>query len=502
MASMLFSELLFALESQGISVRKVLKNHLNPEISNVTSHSSKLYPQSLFCCVTGRTQDGHNYAPEVFSKGVTAFLCERELSLEAPQIIVENTRAYLGKISEIVYGFPSESLRLTGITGTNGKSSTAFILRSIIEAGGARSGLLGTIEYSDGVEKEEAGRTTPEASDLQRFFARMRDHGCSDCVMEVSSHAVIEKRIEGCSFSGLIFSNLTPEHLDYHGDMENYFQAKKHVFEAYTRKGWLGALNCDDLYGKRLYEEFSSHSTAYGLKEGYDKKIQLLSASFSSNSTEMEVLDPHNKPCRIRLPLVGKFNLYNALGAMTLASLYGIPWEQILQGLVEIPKIPGRMESYFTDRDFSCVIDYAHTPDALEKVLHSLRQCCRGSLRVLFGSGGNRFPGNRPLMGIAAAKYADAIVITMDNPRFEDPHVIAQENYKGVLEENPRIPCQVIVDRAEAIYNLLDSGEPKDILVIAGKGPETYLEIAGVRQPFSDKGTFHAWSRERGVSYR
>ncbi len=497
---MFFRELLHKLENRGILIEKVLNDAMDPELSDITSHSSKIYPQSMFCCIPGRTWDGHDYAQEAFAKGAVAFLCERELPfLEAPQLILKNVRKNLGKISETFYDFPVQGLRLTGITGTNGKSSTAFIMRSIIEAGGSKSGLLGTIEYSDGVEKEEAGRTTPEATELQRFFARMLRHGCSDCVMEASSHAVMEGRLEGCRFDGLIFSNLTPEHLDYHGDMENYFQAKRRIFTSHTKETWYGALNCDDPYGARLYEDFAPCCSSYGLK-GERNRVSLLSSSFSANSIDVELEHYDGKYARIRIPLAGTFNLYNALGAMTLASLYGIPWEQILEGIEKVPKIPGRMESYRTEKGFTCVIDYAHTPDALEKALSALRQCSRGKLRVLFGSGGNRFPGNRPLMGAAVARYADDIVITMDNPRFEDPQNIALENYAGVIKENPQIPCRIIVNRKEAIYALLDSGTPDDILLIAGKGPETYLEICGVRHSFSDRGTFEDWCRDRGVA--
>ncbi len=500
---MRFQELVSMLKEEKIPVARVGENAESPQISDITCHSSKIYPQSLFCCLCGRERDGHDYALEALSKGAVAFLCEKELPIDAPQVQIPDLRKYLGKISEMLYGFPSKELRLTGITGTNGKSSTAFIMRAIIQAGGGKSGLLGTIEYSDGVQAEEAGRTTPEAPDLQRFFAKMRKHGCSDCVMEISSHAVMEGRIEGCRFDGLIFSNLTPEHLDYHGDMEAYFQAKKKIFEEYTKAGWKGALNEDDPYGVRLQAQFSHACSTYGLHmEKGNHRIQLLSSSFRSDGTEIELEGPGGRRARIHLPLVGKFNLYNTLGAMTLADLYGISWEQILQGVRDIPKIPGRMESYRTEKGSTCIIDYAHTPDALAKVLASLKPCCTGKLRVLFGSGGNRFPGNRPLMGIAAAQYADDIIITMDNPRYEDPQGIAEENYQGVLQENREIPCCIILDRKEAIHHLLDSGEREDILVIAGKGPETYLEICGVRHSFSDKGVFEEWALQRGVSYQ
>jgi len=500
---MYFRELVHMLKTQEILIAKVEEHDSNPQLSDITCHSSKIYPQSLFCCIAGRKWDGHDYAREALSKGAVAFLCERQLPLEAPQMVIPNLRKHLGKISEVFYDAPSKNLRLTGITGTNGKSSTAFIMRSIIHASGGKSGLLGTIEYSDGVHKEEAGRTTPEAPDLQRFFAKMRKHGCSDCVMEISSHAVMEGRIAGCDFNGLIFSNLTPEHLDYHGNMEAYFQAKRSIFTKHTRKNWHGALNSDDPYGARLYEEFFDFCASYGLESGNSKHhITLLSSTFHPEGTEVRLQGPQGQISQITLPLVGKFNLYNTLGAMTLASLYGIPWEDLILGVQQIPKIPGRMESYRTEKGVTCIIDYAHTPDALAKVLASLKYCCQGKLRVLFGSGGNRFPGNRPLMGIAAARYADDIIITMDNPRYEDPQIIAEENYQGVLQENAQIPCKIIVDRKEAIHHLLDSGEREDILVIAGKGPESYLEISGTRHAFSDKGALEEWALERGVSYR
>ena len=500
---MYFQELMHMIKAEGIPVAKIGESVENPYLLDITCHSSKIYPQSLFCCLSGRERDGHEYAAEAFSKGAVAFLCEKELPLGAPKIQIPNLRKHLGKISRIFYGSPSEELRLTGITGTNGKSSTAFILRAIIQASGGKSGLLGTIEYSDGVESEEAGRTTPEAPELQRFFAKMRKHGCSDCVMEISSHAVMEGRIKGCSFDGLIFSNLTPEHLDYHGDMETYFQAKKKIFEDYTRATWKGALNGDDPYGMRLHRQFPHFCSTYGLDaENKNHRIRLISSLFRSDATEIELRGPQGQHASITLPLVGKFNLYNTLGAITLADLYGISWEQILRGVEAIPKIPGRMESYRTEKGITCIIDYAHTPDALEKVLASLKPCCRGKLRVLFGSGGNRFPGNRPLMGIAAARHADDIIITMDNPRYEDPQSIAEENYQGVLQQNRQIPCRIILDRKEAIHHLLDSGEREDILVIAGKGPETYLEICGVRHSFSDKGAFEEWALQRGVLYR
>lgn len=488
------------LEGNGEIEQVVFPSKESLPITSIFSNSRECNPGSLFCCIQGEKHDGHVFAADAVQRGAIALLCKRPLEINVPQIIVKDVRWVMGYAAAIVYDCPSEHLAMYGVTGTNGKSTSSYMMRSVLQASGEKSGLMGTIVYSDGDVEEEASRTTPESCDVQRYLARMVRNECKSATMEVSSHGAVQGRLNGCFFSGMIFTNLTPEHLDYHGDMEHYFMAKKSIFEKYVSHDWCGAINGDDEYGKRLLYEYKDHCLSYGLCScaGHDVYPTWLEMGLSG--LQMDVRLPTGKSLELNLPVTGRFNVYNALGVIALAYGVGINMPTIKRGLETMPQVPGRVEKYFFENGVCAVVDYAHTPDALQNVLSAMREICKGRLISVFGHGGERYHGNRPLLGQVASENADVVVVTMDNPRSEDPAQIAEEIEKGFtssLLEHYRI-----LNRQEAVGTALSMARPGDMVVISGKGPEHYILLQDKRIPYNDSETIKEWGMKQGLRWQ
>ncbi len=439
------------------------------EVSGLAYSSQSVTPGALFFCVPGFRSDGHDFAPDAVARGAAALVCERPLGLGVPEVVVDDVRAAMGPAAARFEGDPTAQLQLVGITGTNGKTTTAFLVRHLFEAAGRQCGLLGTVKRVVAGVEEEVERTTPEAIDLQHTFRRMVDGGDVACAMEVSSHALELGRVSGIRFACRVFTNLTQDHLDFHETMEDYFLAKRRLFE----EGGLAVVNIDDEYGRRLAAEIDCVTFSIEREADYrarDIEFDLMGSRFTCETPEGEL--------RIESPLPGVFNVMNVLGAIAAVRSLGVE-EISLEGF---GRVPGRFEPVDEGQDFGVLVDYAHTPDSLENVLRAAREVTRGRLHAVFGAGGDRDRGKRPLMGDAARRLADRVLVTSDNPRSESPEAIIDEIMEGAGPGAERE-----VDRRRAIALAIDSAEPGDVVVIAGKGHEQGQEFEnGRKEPFDD----------------
>lgn len=447
-----------------------------PEVmlSGVCYSSARTRPGDLFFCVRGLNTDGHDFAGEAVARGAVALVCERPLELGVPEIVVDDVRAVLGPLSARFYGNPSNKLAVVAITGTNGKTTTAFLLRGLLEQAGIRCGLLGSVETVIGGITEPSGRTTPEAPDLQNALWRMHKAGDAACVMEASSHALALERTAGTRFHTRVFTNLTRDHLDFHVTMENYFRAKCRLFEG---PGTIVVCG-DNHHGQRLADEFYATAT-FGLEDHADFRARGISCAIGSSSFVLETADGHT--C-VELGLSGRFNVQNAVGAAAAAASLGVTDLDVLaRGLSSGPEIPGRFQLVDEGQDFTAVVDFAHTPDALANCLAAARSLARRDVHVVFGAEGDSDRGKRPLMGATARRLADHIILTSDDPRSEDPNRIIHEVADGF--DLPRE-----VDRSRAIERALQAARRGDIVVVAGRGHERYQIMAdGKREPFDDE---------------
>lgn len=463
-------------------------------ITDVVSDSRVVRPGALFCCIRGEKSDGHDYIPMAMELGASALLCERPVGSGLPAVVVPSVREVMGEVAAAVYGNPADRLLMVGVTGTNGKSTTTYILRSILEAAGIRSGLLGTIVESDGVRERDADRTTPESCVVQRRLAEMVRNGCGACVMETSSHGLFMGRLKGCRFDIPLFTNLNPEHLDFHKDMEQYFQAKRLLFSRYWRPGAEGAVNAGDPYGRRLLEDFPDRLRGFSLSSEAFAQVRAFQTDLEG--TSMTVCMRGLPDLELRTPLVGKFNVWNVLAAVT--ALRGrVEDGAIVRGIAAVPQVPGRLERYRLPNGACCFIDFAHTPEALRNVLSAARELCPGRLISVFGHGGGRYPLNRPALGRTAAGLADLVIVTMDNPRDEDPADIAAGIVQGI-EEAGGARYRVVLDRREAVCTALSVAAPGDVIVVSGKGPERYLQIGAEKRAYSDAEAVESWIRSSG----
>jgi UDP-N-acetylmuramoyl-L-alanyl-D-glutamate--2,6-diaminopimelate ligase len=431
------------------------------EIADLAYDSRKAGPGTLFFCVPGERVDGHEFAPTAVDAGASALIVERELlGLDVAQVVVEDARAAMAPIAVQFFGDPTAELKVAGITGTNGKTTTAYLQREILEAAGVRTGLLGTVKQVVGGVEEEVERTTPEAIDLQGTFRRMLDRGDVACAMEVSSHALALHRADAIHFDVTLFTNLTQDHLDFHADMEDYFRSKQMLFEM---EPGTAIVNVDDPYGRRLAGEFEC-------------------VTFSAAGAEADLVAAK---VGIETPLPGDFNLANALGAYAVAIALGVESEAALAELAGAVPPPGRFEPVDEGQPFTVLVDYAHTPDSLENVLRAARRLGDGRVISVFGAGGDRDRGKRPQMGRAGVELSDLAIVTSDNPRSEDPEAIVAEVLAGIED---RAGVEAEVDRRTAISSALSRAEPGDIVVIAGKGHEQGQEFEGGRKlPFDDR---------------
>jgi UDP-N-acetylmuramoyl-L-alanyl-D-glutamate--2,6-diaminopimelate ligase len=438
-------------------------------------------PGTLFFCVPGFTRDGHDFAPDAVARGAAALVVQRPLGLGVPEVVVPDVRAAMARAAARFYGDPTAELRVIGVTGTNGKTTTAFLTRALLEASGRRTGLLGTVKSVVGGRETKTARTTPEAIDLQRTFREMLDAGDVACAMEISSHALELRRADGIHVAAAIFTNLTQDHLDFHPTMEDYFQAKRRLFASELTS--VRIANADDPYGRRLVEEFPDTLTFAIDREATYRAVDVRTAGAGC---DFRAVTPDGE-VQARVPLPGRFNVLNALAAWAGARAVGVPFEGLAAALRGASTAPGRFEPVQAGQPFAVVVDYAHKPDALEQVLRAARELTAGRLIVVFGAGGDRDRGKRPLMGEIAARLADVALVTSDNPRSEAPEAIIDEIEAGI-PANAHAAVERDADRRASIFRAIALAAPGDVVVIAGKGHEQGQELAGGRtEPFDDK---------------
>lgn len=448
------------------------------EIATLAYDSRDVGAGALFFCVPGEKVDGHDFAAGAVEAGAVALVVERELDLAAAQVVVPDVRAAMAPLAARFWGTPADELNVVGITGTNGKTTTAFLVREILEAAGIGCGLLGTVKQVVGGVEEEVERTTPEAIDLQATLRRMLDSGDRACAMEVSSHALALHRCDAIRFEVALFTNLTQDHLDFHGDMEDYFRSKRALFEMGPG---ISIVNVDDDYGRRLAGEFECLTIS---AEGRDADFVARDVSLDASGAAFTIRGS-DEETRVNTALPGHFNVANALGAFAVATVLGVATQPAAAGLRRAGRVPGRFEPVDEGQGFSVLVDYAHTPDSLENVLRAARRLTEDRVIVVFGAGGDRDRDKRPKMGRAGAELSDLAIVTSDNPRSEDPAAIVAEVLAGI-DDDPHV--EVEVDRRAAIALALGRAEPGDTVVIAGKGHEQGQEFEGGRKvPFDDR---------------
>jgi UDP-N-acetylmuramoyl-L-alanyl-D-glutamate--2,6-diaminopimelate ligase len=465
--------------------------------AGVAFDSRTVAPGQVFVALKGQRADGAAYAAHAAAAGASAVVAEEPpvAASRVPWVVVSNARLALAHLAAEYFEHPSRDMQVVGITGTNGKTTTAYLVAAIFEAAGVRCGMLGTVEYRLGGTAIPATRTTPEAPELQAFLRRMRDDGCGACAMEVSSHALALRRADAIRFAGAVFTNLTRDHLDFHPSLDDYFAAKRRLFELAGAKA-PAVINADDPRCAALLE-MAGRPVSYGVARPADVSPGPLNFSFAGLA--FDVRAPQGI-VHVQSRLVGKPNVYNILAAVGVTAALGVPLEAIEQGLRDLSGVPGRFEVVSSAADdITVVVDYAHTDDALRNLLETARPMAARRLVTVFGAGGDRDRTKRPLMGLVAARLSDVVVITSDNPRSEDPARIIEEVMRGAEPELRQRPVRVVteVDRAEAIRGAVRDAAAGDLVLVAGKGHEKYQEIGGVGQPFDDVAMARAALAER-----
>jgi UDP-N-acetylmuramoyl-L-alanyl-D-glutamate--2,6-diaminopimelate ligase len=470
------------------------------EIAGLAYDSRKVMPGTLFFCVPGFRRDGHDFAARALQDGAVALVVERPLGLGVPEIVVPSMRAAMGPLAARFHGDPTDRLKVVGITGTNGKTTTAFLARALLQAAGEQTGLLGTVTSIVGGEERPIKRTTPEAIDLQADFRAMLGAGDRACAMEVSSHALALGRAGGIRFAAAVFTNLTQDHLDFHATMEDYFQAKRLLFlPGDDSPPGVSVINVADPYGRRLAREIDGALT-FAVEDlgdadaddgGNGREASFRHADYRATDLRCDfdgcrfTLHTSARAREVALPMPGRFNVANALGALAAVHALGYDLDTLVAALERGVHVPGRFEPVEVGQGFAVLVDYAHTPDSLENVLRAARDIARGRIICVFGAGGDRDRGKRPLMGEISARLADVTVVTSDNPRSEDPEAIVAEISSGAIASGGSVSLEV--DRRMAIEWAIARAETGDVVVIAGKGHEQGQELAdGVKVPFDD----------------
>ena len=457
------------------------------EVSAVTYDSRRAVPGSVFVALRGLKADGATFAPQAIGRGAALIVAEsgRPEGVATPWLVVSDARLALALLADTFYGHPSRRMSVVGVTGTNGKTTTSYLLASMFDAAGMKSGLLGTVSYRLGGEEREASRTTPEAPDVQQLLAEMIRQGCAAAVMEVSSHALALRRADHLRFAAGIFTNLTRDHLDFHEDMETYFQAKRRLFEMLPADA-PGVINLDDPRGASLLDVVAKPIT-FAISRPADVSPGPL--EFTLHGLSFEIRTPAGN-VQVESRLVGRPNVSNILAAAATAVALNVPLDAIARGVRTLPGVPGRFEVVSSEHDeVTVVVDYAHTDDALRNLLETARPLAPERLITLFGCGGDRDRTKRPLMGMVAARLSDVVVITSDNPRSEEPSRIIDEIKRGIPAGGQAGRPQdvlAIVDRREAIEKAIKDAKPGDLLLIAGKGHEKYQVIGDKTLPFDD----------------
>ncbi len=467
--------------------KPVTSGSLDTKVSELTYDSRKAAPGIAFVALRGSKSDGHDYIDKAIAGGASAIIAEQAPpnDCQVPWVHVKQTRVALAQGSAALHDFPARKLAILAVTGTNGKTTTAFLMHHLMNAGQKRCGLLGTVTYDVGGREVPATHTTPESLEIQGLLAQMRDNGCKACAMEVSSHALDQERVFGLPFAAGVFTNLTQDHLDYHGTMEAYFVAKVRLFEmiASQPKGSI-VVNLDDAWGRKLIQRYEGTGRVlkFGFGVGADYRAVNPRYDMTGSTFELEV---KGRSFLVRLPLIGDFNIYNALGALAAAHSAGLNLRETIANLKNSPQVPGRLERVTSDNSrFQVFVDYAHTPDALVNVLKSIKALKPRRIITVFGCGGDRDRSKRPKMAYAAESGSDICIVTSDNPRSETPETIIADAVKGFARPKSHA---AIVDRKEAIKVALENAADGDIVLIAGKGHETYQEIQGVKHDFDDR---------------
>jgi UDP-N-acetylmuramoyl-L-alanyl-D-glutamate--2,6-diaminopimelate ligase len=447
------------------------------EVRDLAYDARAVTPGAAFFAVPGERADGHDFAEEAVTNGAAVLVVERAVAPEVPQLVVPSTRAAMATAADVFFGEPTRELEVAGVTGTSGKTTTAFLLHSVLKAAGRKPGLLGTVESRVGGDVRPVVRTTPEAIDLQRTFREMLDAGDRSVALEASSHASVLHRLDRVRFDALVFTNLSQDHLDFHPSMEEYYAAKRRLFTGAAPPP--AAVNVGDLWGRNLAEELADKNRAplvtYGLAPDAEIRPEGLElgaagATFTAGGIE------------IRSKLRGRFNVENVLGVVAAAILLDVDEDEIAAGIAALEGVPGRFEPVDEGQPFSVVVDYAHKPDALDNVLRTARELAGGRVVVVFGAGGDRDRQKRPLMGKVARDLADVVIVTSDNPRSEDPLAIIQDVLQGTGTD-----VEIDPDRRSAIARAIEVAAPGDVVVIAGKGHEQGQEVGGEKLPFDDR---------------
>jgi len=455
------------------------------DITSLTYDSRRAKPGTLFFALKGEKVDGSAFVDAAIAAGAEAIVSENTaVKTRATNIVVADARNAMADFAAAFYQQPARALKIAGVTGTNGKTTTAFLIKHICEAAMLRCGLIGTVRYEVGDRVLPAPRTTPESLDVHDLLWQMRSAGCKACAMEVSSHALMQARVRGVEFDAAVFTNLTQDHLDYHKTMEAYFEAKARMFSelaAQPKKKGKGVINFDDRYGAQLVQRFGREIpiVTYGLGVQADFRASNVRIDFHGTSYQ---LDAAGKSYLVRLPLIGQFNVYNSLAALAAANAMGVDVRQCVLALATANAVPGRLEAVPAQRQFRIFVDYAHTDDALLNVIKTCRELNPARLIVVFGCGGSRDKTKRPRMGAVVDQHADYAIVTSDNPRKEEPIAIIEDIKPGLRRGN----YEVIVDRREAIFKAVAMAQPRDIILIAGKGHENYQEFADRTLPFDD----------------
>ncbi len=446
---------------KGINVKNA---YADVDVAEVTSDSRLVDKGYLFVCIKGASFDGHSVAAEMIEKGAAAVVCDHDLGLDN-QVIVDDTRASYSPICSNFFGNPADSLKLIGLTGTNGKTTTTFLIKQILENVGKKVGLIGTVQNMVGDEVYPAHFTTPDPHELQSLFRKMVDASCEYCVMEVSSQALAQGRVAGLRFHIAAFSNLTQDHLDYHKTWENYFNSKKMLFEACD----IAVTNVDDKYGLEIVSGLPCKVVTYAV-DNINSDFTAHNVQFSSNGVRYELVG--DQIGRVKCPIPGRFSVYNSLCAASVALSLGIEFNDVLLAISQSQGVKGRIEVVPTDTDYTVIIDYAHSPDGLENIITSLKEIAEGRVVTVFGCGGDRDRTKRPKMGKIAADLSDFCVVTSDNPRSENPSMIIEDILEGM--KDTKTPYTVVESRRDAIEWAMTNAQPKDIILLAGKGHETY----------------------------
>jgi UDP-N-acetylmuramoyl-L-alanyl-D-glutamate--2,6-diaminopimelate ligase len=462
------------------------------EVRALRYDSRKVGPGDCFVALRGSGFDGHRFVQEALCRGATVIVVDRDDALNdtlamhhgVTKIVVADTRRALAWCAANFFDHPSRKLRMVGITGTNGKTTTAYLIRSVLESSGATAGLIGTVEYLLNKTSLTATHTTPESLELQELLASMVSAGCTSVSMEVSSHALHQRRVEGIDFAAAVFTNLTQDHLDYHGSMEEYFRAKKLLFESLSDTA-PAVVNADDPWGQALLEELPRPAVSFGYLSGSTVTIDNAVSSLEGTSVTVTV---DGAKLQLRSPLVGEFNVHNIVAAFSLGYALGIPSDKVLKGIERIAAVRGRFERIRSARGWTAIVDYAHTPDALSSCLRTIRQLLPkgkpGRIITVFGAGGDRDRAKRPMMGSVAAALSDAVILTSDNPRSEDPITIINEIAAGIPQG---LAYAVEPDRKRAIVQALEAARAGDVVLVAGKGHEDYQVIRAERLHFNDR---------------